>query len=227
MKGIKENIQAVRERIAQAAARAGRKPEDVLLVAVTKNASVDQIREAVDAGVRSFGENRIQDAADKIPALGEGLDWHLIGHLQTNKAKRALELFGTIQSVDSARLAQKLDAEAAALGRANVPVFLEVNVSGEPQKYGFSPADLYGAVDEVAALERLRIEGLMGIAPNDPDPQKRRAAFRQLRQLYGVVKSIRHERVQLRHLSMGMSDDFEAAVEEGSTLVRVGRAIFA
>lgn len=226
MAGIKEKVAEVRSRIAEAAARTGRKPEDVLLVAVTKGAGVEKIREAVEAGVTVFGENRIQDAAEKIPQLPAGLDWHLIGHLQTNKAKTALELFGTVQSVDSVRVAEKLNEEAAALGRESVPVFLEVNVSGEAQKYGFAPAELYGIVDQVAAYEHLRIEGLMGIAPNDPDMEKRRASFRQLKQLSGIVKSMKHERVKLKHVSMGMSDDFEIAVEEGSTLVRVGRAIF-
>lgn len=227
MAGIKEKVDSVRTRIAQAAARAGRKPEDVLLVAVTKAATAGKILEAIEAGVTAFGENRIQDAAEKIAQLPPGLDWHLIGHLQTNKAKMAVELFRTIQSVDSVRLAERLNAEAAAAGRESLPVFLEVNVSGEAQKYGFSTAELYSAVDRVASFERLRIEGLMGIAPNDPDPEKRRQAFRELRQLYGVVKSIRHERIKMRHVSMGMSDDFEIAVEEGSTLVRIGRAIFA
>jgi pyridoxal phosphate enzyme (YggS family) len=227
MAGIKEKVDEVRGRIAQAARRAGRKPEDVLLVAVTKAATVAKIQEAIAAGVTAFGENRIQDAAEKIPQLPADLDWHLIGHLQTNKAKTAVGLFRTVQSVDSVRLADKLNAETVAAGREVLPVFLEVNVSGEAQKYGFSTAELYSAVDRIAGFERLRIEGLMGIAPNDPDPDKRRQAFRELRQLFGVVKSIKHERVRMRHLSMGMSDDFETAVEEGSTLVRIGRAIFA
>jgi PLP dependent protein len=167
----------------------------------------------------------VQDAQEKIPAV-TGAEWHMIGHLQTNKIKTALGLFQCMQSVDSVRLAKEIDQHLVSENRS-YPVLLEVNISGEKQKFGFEPDDLYSAVDEIKLLTRLEVHGLMGIAPNTEDAGARRAAFKKLKGLFTVLKSMKSERFQMKTLSMGMSDDFEAAIEEGSNMIRVGRALFA
>lgn len=222
---VKENLEALKARIDAAAERSGRPGSDVTLVAVTKGASLPAIFEARDAGVAVFAENRIQDAQEKVPAV-PGVEWHLIGHLQTNKIKAALGLFQCVQSVDSVRLARELDAGLAAENRV-LPVLLEVNISGEKQKFGFEPERIYSDVDEIRALEHLEVRGLMGIAPNTEDGEARRASFKKLKGVFTVLKSMKGDRFQMKWLSMGMSDDFETAIEEGSNMVRVGRALFA
>ena len=216
---VAERIEAVRLQIADACLRSGRSPEEVTIVAVTKGFPPEAVREAFAAGLSHFGENRVQEAQAKIPLLA-GLaprpTWHMVGHLQTNKVKTALSLFDIIQSVDSLHLAQEISRRAPQSVR--VPVLLEVNVAGEAAKYGFSPEELPAAAERVRALPGLDVRGLMTIAPMAGDPQEARPVFRRLRSLA--------ESLDLRELSMGMSDDFEVAVEEGATIVRVGRAIF-
>ena len=224
MTSVKENLDQLRERIDQAAKRSGRSGQDVTLVAVTKQAAVPAILEAQQAGVQVFGENRVQDAMEKIPQV-PGAEWHMIGHLQTNKIKTALGHFQCLQAVDSVRLAQEINSQLVPENKI-FPVLLEVNISGEKQKFGFEPDRIYSAVDEIKKLTQLEVRGVMGIAPNTEDMDARRAAFKKLRGVFTVLKSMKSERFQMRYLSMGMSDDFEAAVEEGSNMVRVGRALF-
>ncbi len=220
---VAENVRSVEARIDEAAKKAGRSLKDITLVAVTKGFGADAVMAARDAGVKVFAENRVQEAQAKISEVPA--EWHLVGHLQTNKVDAAISLFNLIQSVDSARLAEKIN-EAAAARNVPVSVLLEINISGEPQKYGFAPEEIYGAADAIKPLSHVRVEGLMGIAPNTQDMEARRAAFKKLRSIFSVCKSMKHENFQMKHLSMGMSDDFEIAVEEGSTMVRVGRALF-
>ena len=220
---VKENVERVREKIDAAAQHFGRSLKDVTLVAVTKSASVEQILEAQQAGVTVFAENRIQDAQVKIPQVTA--EWHMIGHLQSNKIKTALGLFQCVQSVDSVRLAKEINEALLAENRV-LPVFLEVNISGEKQKFGFDPMEVYSAVDEIKPLTQLAVQGVMGIAPNTEDAEARRASFKKLKGVFTVLKSMKGERFEMKHLSMGMSDDFEIAVEEGSTMLRLGRALF-
>lgn len=221
-------IQAVRERIANAAHAVSRSPDEVTLVAVTKTLPPVIVRAAYDAGLMTFGENRVQEAEGKIAALElPGARWELIGHLQTNKAERAVRLFARIQSVDSVRLAELLDQRAAGRGQP-FPILLEVNVGGEASKSGFAPEEVLEAARRITALAHLLPEGLMTVAPITANPEDARPIFRRLRDLRDELQWS----VPLgadggwRHLSMGMTDDFEAAIAEGATIVRIGRALF-
>ena len=215
--GIGANIEEVKERINRACQRAGRSPDEVTIVAVTKMVEPSAIATAFKLGIRHFGENRIQEAVDKIGQLSQ-LEprpvWHMVGHLQTNKAKVAVELFDIIHSIDSVRLAEAISRRT----QRTLPVLLEVNVSGEASKNGFPLAQVEPALEEIAGLPRLEVKGLMTIAPLVSDDEQVRPVFRKLLSL--------RDSLGLEHLSMGMTDDFEVAVEEGATLVRIGRAIF-
>lgn len=222
---VAENVAAVRERMAAAAARSGRRPEEIQLIAVTKTVSPEIVQEALAAGVTDLGENRVQEAAAKVAALPPGVTWHLIGHLQTNKVKQALPLFHLIHSLDSLRLAEALEKRAAAEGRV-VDCLVEVNVAGEAQKYGVRPLDLPDYLKAVSALEHIRVKGLMTVAPYTADPEEVRPVFRELARLARTAAGLRLPRVSLTELSMGMSGDFEVAIEEGATMVRIGTAIF-
>jgi len=217
---VGEAVAHVRERIASAAGRAGRRQEEITLVAVTKGVALSRIREAVAAGVVDVGESRVQEAAPKVAALREAVRWHLVGHLQRNKAPLAAGLFNVIHSLDSVRLAETLSRHAP----QRVDVLVQVNVAREPQKYGLPPEALADVLRSVASLPGIRVVGLMTIPPLHPDPEHARPLFRRLRTLRD--EGARVLGTALPHLSMGMSDDFEVAVEEGATLVRVGRAIF-
>jgi pyridoxal phosphate enzyme (YggS family) len=214
---IARNITEVRERIAHAAARAGRSPDEITIIAVTKYVDDSAIRQAVEAGIEHFGENRVQEAQRKILRLpGSGLcpTWHMIGHLQRNKVQTALEIFDIIHSVDSIRLAQSISAQAERI----LPVLLQVNIAGEKTKGGFKRDELSEAVAEISRLPNLSLKGLMTIAPLVDDPEEVRPVFKELREL--------RDSFGMEHLSMGMSNDFEIAVEEGATMVRLGRIIF-
>ena len=211
------------ERIADACARVGRDPRTVTLVAVSKTVPAERLRHAVDAGIRVFGENRVQEALAKIPEVPDA-GWHLIGPLQSNKARRALEAFEVIQSVDSVALATRLDRLAGELGMERVPVLLQVNVDLDAAKAGFRPDDLAGAVGELAGLGRLDMRGLMTIGREVARPEEARRTFVALRELSGTLRDAWPGLGP--ELSMGMSDDFPIAVEEGATIVRVGRALF-
>lgn len=217
-----ERLAAINQRIAAACQRAGRDFFDVTLVAVSKTVEPGLIRQAIEAGVRVLGENRVQEAATKMPELAaivteHKVEWHLIGHLQSNKARRAVELFSTIQSVDSFKLAERLDNIAGELGR-KLPVFVEVNLGGEQSKAGATPDEVLPLCEQVAKLANLELKGLMAVPPFFDDAEQARPYFRRLRTL--------RDQAQLKELSMGMSNDFEIAIEEGATLVRIGTALF-
>jgi len=223
---IAANITHVQERIAAACRRAGRDTREVKLVAVTKTVPPDRIRLAYEAGLRDFGENRVQEAAAKRPALSDlTVIWHLIGHLQSNKARPARELFHWVHSVDSLRLAEKLHQSAVCSGD-RLPVLLEVNLGGEATKAGVGESEVIKLVEQIAPLETLEVRGLMVIPPFFEDPEQARPFFRRLRQLAREVEARGVPNVSLQELSMGMSHDFEVAIEEGATIVRVGTAIF-
>ncbi len=215
---IAERVEAVRLQIAGACLRSGRSQDDVTLVAVTKGFPAEAVREAAAAGLRHFGENRVQEAQAKLPLLADLPPrpvWHMVGHLQTNKVKTAVSLFDIIHSVDSLHLAEEISRRAPQSMR--VPVLLEVNVSGEAGKYGLTPDELPDEAEAIRALPGLEVRGLMTVAPMVQDQREVRPLFRRLRRLA--------ESLGLPQLSMGMSDDFEVAVEEGATIVRIGRAI--
>jgi pyridoxal phosphate enzyme (YggS family) len=224
---IADRVASVRERIARAAERAARAPEAVTLVAVSKTFPAEAVRAAFDAGVRHFGENRVQEAEPKIAALqalrGEGLRWHLVGHLQSNKARRAAILFDVIQSVDSAELARRLDRVVSETERP-VRALVQVDLAGEATKFGLPEAEAPEVLEEMHALGGLRVEGLMVMPPYLEDPEAVRPYFRRLRALRDRLAAA--GLLEGTDLSMGMSHDFETAVEEGATIVRVGTAIF-
>jgi pyridoxal phosphate enzyme (YggS family) len=215
-------LEGVRARMTQAAQRAGRDPAGIELVAVSKTQTVDAIRAAMCAGVHVFGENKVQEAGRKIAELERGA-WHLIGHLQTNKARLAVRLFDSIDSVDRLELAQEIDRRAEPLGKTQ-NVLLQVNVAGESSKFGCTPEAARGLAEAVNALPHLCLRGLMTIAPYADEAEKSRPHFARLRELRGTLE--RDTGLRLPVLSMGMSGDFEVAVEEGATSVRVGTALF-
>jgi len=222
---IDANIARVRARIAEAALRGGRRPESVQLVAVTKTVGPERIREAVACGLRVFGENRVQEARAKVSEV-PGVSWHLIGSLQRNKIKEALRLFEVIHSVDSVGLAEELSRRSMERGTRRAEVLLQVNISQEPQKHGVAPEEAERVVGAVLELQGLRLRGLMGMAPLVETPEAARPSFRRLRELRDRLGEAFPE-AGVCELSMGMTDDFEVAIEEGATIVRVGRALFA
>lgn len=223
---IGQHVRDVLERIRRAARRAGRGPEAVQLLAVTKAVPVDRIRPAVDAGLRILGENRLQEAQPKIEALkGLGLRWHFIGTLQRRKVRAVVGAFEMIQSVDSLDLAAEIDRRAGAAG-IRQDVLLEINVGREATKAGFSPDEAADAVARLETLPHVAVKGLMAIPPQGADAEASRPYFRTLRELARALASPALQRVRMEELSMGMSGDFEVAIEEGATMVRVGTAIF-
>jgi pyridoxal phosphate enzyme (YggS family) len=222
---IEACLRRVEARIAAAAERAGRDPAEVLLVAVTKTVPVERINEAVRAGVRAIGENRVQEAESKWGALLPGPERHMVGRLQRNKAGKAVDLFDRIQSIDGLRLAEAVSRRAETAGR-RIPVLVEVNTSGEESKAGVEPEGLRALLEGMAGLPGIVPDGLMTFGPLTEDRGAVRAAFRGLRLLFDALRENPVGGVELRHLSMGMSGDFEIAIEEGATIVRVGTAIF-
>ncbi|MCL7451621.1 MAG: YggS family pyridoxal phosphate-dependent enzyme [Anaerolineae bacterium] len=232
---LERNLSSVQERIATAARRAGRAPDEVTLVAVTKTQPPGVIRAAYDLGLRHFGENRVGEAEEKVGDLPADVTWHMIGHIQSRKANRIVPLFQMVHSVDSLKIAQRLDRVHPEANPA-LPVLLEVNVSGEESKYGFAASRwdsdeaqreaLFTAIEEILSLPKLQVQGLMTMAPIVTDVEAARPVFGRLRQLRdGLARAFPPG--NWHHLSMGMTDDFEVAIEEGATLVRLGRAIFA
>jgi len=221
---IRANLEMIRGEIHEAALACGRDSASVTLLAVSKTFGAEAIDLAASAGQKAFGENRVQEAEGKIPLVrSPGIEWHLIGHLQSNKARRAVELFDVVQSVDSEKLARALDRNAAEQGK-RLPVFLEVNVGEEAQKSGILPSELRQLINLAATLDHLEVRGLMAIPPWSDDPELSRPYFRRLAGLLNEVN--RSLAAPLTQLSMGMSHDFKVAIQEGSTLVRVGTAIF-
>jgi pyridoxal phosphate enzyme (YggS family) len=226
---IANNLAEVRERIDAAARRAGRRPEDIALMAVSKTFPATRIREAYDAGARLFGENRVQEFAGKIDSLRDLRDaeFHLIGHLQSNKAAKAVAVFSAVDSVDSLRLAQKLNASAQQSGN-RISVLIEINVGGEIAKSGVAPGshELEEILSGAQAMPHLEFRGLMTVPPLSEDQQQARPYFRRLRELRDQIAARKLPAIDMNALSMGMSHDFETAIEEGSTCVRIGTAIF-
>lgn len=223
MRVIDDNLQAVQGRIARAAAAAGRDPLSVTLLAVSKSHPAALVEQALDAGQRAFGENYVQEAAEKMDALaGKGVEWHLIGPLQSNKTKLAAARFDWVHTVESEKIARRLSDQRPA-GMAALNVLIQVNVSGEASKSGVSSADVLRLAIAVSSLPRIRLRGLMAIPEPTADAARQKANFRQLREIFEKLKK---EKFELDTLSMGMSDDMEAAIAEGATLVRIGTAIF-
>ena len=225
MNPIADNLARVKERIEAAARRAGRRPDAVRLVAVSKTVDAARIREAVEAGINSLGENYIQEAQKKIPELGHGVSWHFIGHLQSNKAKIAARLFDFIHSVDSRKLAEEL-SRAAQQEKKVLPVLLQVNVAGEESKFGTTEAGALDLLRQISPLQGISVKGLMTMPPFFDAPEESRLYFRELRRLAESIARSSIPGISMGELSMGMSGDYEVAIEEGATLIRVGTAIF-
>jgi PLP dependent protein len=221
---IADRLRSVRERIAAAAGRAGRKPESIVLIGVSKTVPPDRVQEAVEAGLADLGENRVQEARDKAVHLKATVRWHLVGHLQANKANQAARLFDVIHSIDSIDILERMDRAAGREGR-RMTALVQVDLAGEATKFGAPVAGLDPLLDAAAACENVHVSGLMILPPYDPDPERSRPYFRRLRELLAESRR-RHEKLPLEHLSMGMTEDFEVAIEEGATMVRVGRALF-
>ena len=222
---IADNIASIQERISKSALRAGRDPAEIRLVAVSKTVSAESIQEAIAAGVTILGENYMQEARNKIARIGKQVEWHFIGHLQSNKAKYAVDLFSMIQSVDRLALAEELGQEANKRGKI-VPVLIQVNISGEESKSGIDPQETLQLLERIAALQHLAVQGLMTMPPWFEDPEDARPYFSAMRKLREKLSREKIPGVALQELSMGMSGDFEVAIEEGATLVRIGTAIF-
>ncbi|HPC73166.1 MAG TPA: YggS family pyridoxal phosphate-dependent enzyme [Syntrophales bacterium] len=225
MSEIRNNIRIVRETIAEAALRTGRKASDVRLMAVTKTVDDERIMEAIDCGVDIIGENYVQEAKRKIEKMGKKVEWHMIGYLQSNKAKYAVRIFDMIHSVDRTSLARELDRRARAADRP-MKILIEVNLSGEATKSGVRREDIPALLRELSALDYLSVQGLMTMAPWFDDPEDARPFFRMLRELRDEVIRANIPHIEMKELSMGMTGDFEVAVEEGATIVRIGRKIF-
>ena len=225
MDQIRRNLEEMKRRLEDAARRAGRDPADIRLVAVTKTVGLERLKEAVAAGHNLFGENYVQEAKTKITSLGPGLTWHFIGHLQSNKAKAAVELFDLIHSVDRASLAQALEQAAARRDKIQ-DILLQVNLAGEASKSGTAPEDAQDLLSEIGKMPHLRVLGLMTMPPWFDDPERVRPYFRALRELRDRLRGLQLGEGDLSELSMGMTGDFEVAVSEGATLVRIGTAIF-
>ena len=220
---LADNLTSIQQRIAAACARSGREPASVTLLAVSKGMPPEVVREAADCGLTLFGESKVQEAKGKIPMCPGRLRWQMIGHLQSNKCRDAVHLFEMIQSVDSLELAQEINKWSDKQART-MPILLEVNLAGESTKFGFKPEQVLAELEAINALPKIEVHGLMTIAPWTPEPEKVRPIFRQLREL----KTQCEEKLgaPLPHLSMGMSGDFEVAIEEGATIVRVGTLLF-
>jgi len=222
---IASNIQKVREKIVELYDKADLHPEKIALVAATKNRDVSQIKEAMETGIKIIGENRLQEAKRKMACLNtEAVEWHFIGHLQRNKVKQVIELFGLIQSVDSQRLIEEISRRALMVNK-KMRVLIEVNAVKDPKKYGLPPEDVLEFIKRNSTLEGVSIRGLMTIAPM-VELEKTRPYFRRMKELFQLVKVEKIPQVKMKWLSMGMSDDFPVAVEEGSNMLRLGRVIF-
>ena len=227
MSGLKEGLESTQEAVIRAAERAGRSPEDVTLIAVGKTKPWQMIKEVYDLGVRDFGENKVQELTAKYEVLPKDIRWHMIGHLQTNKVKYIVDKVAMIHSVDSVHLAEVIEKEALKKGVDHVDVLLEINVSGEESKFGLTPDELMEHIDEFLSFKAVRVRGLMTVAPYADNPDDVRPYFRRLKQLSVDIQNKNIDNnVDVCFLSMGMSGDFEAAIEEGATHVRVGTRIF-
>ena len=222
---VADNLEKVKENIAEACRKAGRDPGEVTLIAVSKTKPVELLREAYDAGARCFGENKVQEIMDKYPQLPADIQWHMIRHLQRNKVKYIVDKVKMIHSVDSLRLAETIEQEASKRG-VQVPVLLEVNVAQEESKFGLKTDEVLPLAEAVSAFPHIKIQGLMTIAPYVDDPEENRGIFRQLKKLSVDIEAKNINNVTMSVLSMGMTGDYQVAVQEGATMVRVGTGIF-
>lgn len=223
---VAANLEAVRERIERAASKVGRRSEEILLLGASKGVDVDRVVASIEAGLTDIGENYVQEAEGKIEKIGRNrVRWHMIGRLQRNKAKYAVKLFDLIQTVDFVKLADELEKRAAQEGRI-VPILVEVNIGREPQKAGVLPEELFPLCEHISQLPHLKLEGLMCIPPWSDNPEDSRPYFAEMRELFERLKEANFPKGEIKWLSMGMSADFEVAIEEGANLVRVGTAIF-
>jgi len=222
---VKANLEKINERIRKAALKVNRNSGEIKLVAVTKTATIEQIKEAISAGVKIIGENKVQEAKEKYQILTGGIEWHLVGHLQTNKVKYAIEIFDLIHSVDSIKLAKEIDKRSLQFGKIT-NVLIEVNVSGEETKYGIRPEEAEIFLGEISKFSVIRVRGLMTIAPIVKHKEEVRPYFKKLKELSEKIRNKNIKSVKMDYLSMGMSDDFEVAIEEGANMVRIGRGIF-
>ena len=222
---LKENLEIVEEKIQEACKKSGRNREDVTLIAVSKTKPVETLQEAYDLGVRVFGENKVQELTEKYDALPKDIHWHMIGHLQRNKVKYIIDKVDLIHSVDSIRLAETIDKEAQKHDLV-ANILVEVNVAKEESKFGLMPEEVDGFIDEIAKLKHIQVKGLMTIAPFVENPEKNRTVFADLRKLSVDIAKKNVDNVNVSILSMGMTNDYEVAVEEGATMVRVGTGIF-
>jgi pyridoxal phosphate enzyme (YggS family) len=225
MSGIEDNIKDIRSRIEKAAKKTGRGAEEIKLVAVSKTVEPERINEAIRCGIDIIGENRVQEAEAKFKQVTEKVEKHLVGHLQTNKAKKAVELFDFIQSVDSERIAGEISKRATEMGKV-MDVLVEVNTSAEETKFGIEPDQALPLIETISRLEGIKIKGLMTIGLFTDNPEETRPCFKKLRAIFEQIKSANVTNVEMRYLSMGMTSDFEVAIEEGSNMVRVGTGIF-
>ncbi len=228
---VKEKIFSLRERLALVCSKAHRAPESIVVVAVSKGVSIPEIEEALAAGIHDIGENRVQEALVKYNGLSakryplNAVKWHMVGHLQTNKARDAVRIFDLIHSVDSLRLAQEIDSQAAKIGKTQ-EILLEVKTSPEATKFGFDPKEVITAAKDILKLKNIKLKGLMTMAPVAQAPELTRPYFRGLKELLDKINSLQLTAYSLQLLSMGMTDDFEVAIEEGATIIRIGRGIF-
>ena len=222
---VAANLDTIRQRVLGACQRTGRDPDEVTILGASKHQPIERLRWAWEAGLRVYGENRVQEALAKMPELPDEIEWHLLGPLQSNKAKKVMPAFAAVHSIDRLKIARVLDQEAGKLGQA-LPGFLEVNLAAEESKHGFLPAALPDQLGELAALEHLQVVGLMAIPPFEADPQASRVWFRQLRELRDQICSAQGWSDCPGMLSMGMSHDYDVAVEEGATHIRVGTSLF-
>ena len=222
---LKDNYEAVEKKISEACARAGRDRSEVTLIAVSKTKPVEMLQEVYNAGARDFGENKVQEICEKYDKLPSDIKWHMIGHLQRNKVKQVIDKAAMIHSVDSYRLAQEISVQAQKKG-ITIPILVEVNIAGEESKFGISAEDTIQLVEEIAVLPNLKIQGRMTIAPFVQDAEENRLYFRQIKQLSVDIKNKNIDNVSMDILSMGMTGDYEVAIEEGATMVRVGTGIF-
>lgn len=222
---ITENLKEVEEKIQKACLRSGRDPKEVTLIAVSKTKPISMIEEVYKEGIRDFGENKPQELREKYDSMSKDIKWHMIGHLQRNKIKYVIDKACMIHSVDSIRLAQAIEEEAAKKNRM-IPILLEINIAREESKFGFMKEEIYDALEIISKLPHLKIEGLMTIAPFVENAEENRVHFKNLRKLYVDIKQKNIDNVNMCNLSMGMTGDYEIAIEEGATFVRVGTGIF-
>jgi pyridoxal phosphate enzyme (YggS family) len=225
MESVEEKIKDIWSRIEKAGEKIGKNKDDINLVAVTKTVEVERIKEAIKCGIKIIGENRLQEAESKFDQITEKVEKHLVGHLQTNKAKKAVELFDFIQSVDSQRIAQEISKRASQMGKV-MNVLVEVNTSGEKSKFGIDPGQVLSFVKSISNLEGIKIKGLMTIGLFSDNPEDTRPCFKKLKSIFEKIKSENVPHAEMKYLSMGMTNDFEMAIREGSNMVRIGTGIF-